>query len=443
MRKILLPFYEIPTMAKIIKQLTIAQVNNAKAAEKIYYLFDGEGLKLVVKPNGVKTWVFNYKRPYTLKRTEKTIGTYPTVSLKDARQKAQEFRQLLANKIDPHEFEQKQAAEALKEQCSTFSHVANEWLLYRAKIGKEQGNYTERTKIDTERRVNAAIDLIGDVSFKELTLKHGLSVLEPHRQSGATAELKKRYLVLKSIAEYAERFEYWENNKWKYLGDDLPAVNKNKHHPSIHYKALPEFMISLARANISQTVRRAILWGLLNATRASETVSAKYSDIREHENLPNGKVWQVVISKGGKGERLHLVPLSKQAETLLSYIKQHTNKEYLFPSTLSKARNEKHINSQTPNEVIKTMDGGKYKGTMTNHGIRSIFSSYCNDNRLELGLDKEVIEICLSHLNSDEIRNAYNRAEYLPYRLKTFQEWANYVEKCANGLFKEIIADKS
>lgn len=58
-------------MAKIIKQLTIAQVNNAKAGEKIYYLFDGEGLKLVIKPNGVKTWVFNYKRPYTLKRTEK------------------------------------------------------------------------------------------------------------------------------------------------------------------------------------------------------------------------------------------------------------------------------------------------------------------------------------------------------------------------------------
>ena len=99
-------------------------------------------------------------------------------------------------------------------------------MLYRAKIGKEQGNYTEKTRIDTERRTNAAIDLIGGVPFKELTLKHGLSVLEPYRQSGATAELKKRYLVLKSIAEYAERFEYWEINKWKYLGDDLPAVNK-------------------------------------------------------------------------------------------------------------------------------------------------------------------------------------------------------------------------
>ena len=82
MRKILLPFYEIPTMAKIIKQLTIAQVNNAKAAEKIYYLFDGEGLKLVVKPNGVKTWVFNYKRPYTLKRTEKLSALIQRYRLK-------------------------------------------------------------------------------------------------------------------------------------------------------------------------------------------------------------------------------------------------------------------------------------------------------------------------------------------------------------------------
>ena len=58
-----------------------------------------------------------------------------------------------------------------------------------------------KRKIDTERRVNSAIDLIGDVPFKDLTLKHGLSVLEPYRQSGATAELKKRYLVLKSIAD--------------------------------------------------------------------------------------------------------------------------------------------------------------------------------------------------------------------------------------------------
>ena len=131
--------------------------------------------------------------------------------------KALEFRQLLANKIDPHEFEQKQAIDALKEQQSTFTHVANEWLLYRAKIGKEQGNYTDKTKIDTERRVNAAIDLIGNVPFKELTLKHGLSVLEPYRQSGATAELKKRYLVLKSIAEYAERFEYWETTNGNIL----------------------------------------------------------------------------------------------------------------------------------------------------------------------------------------------------------------------------------
>ncbi|MEH8069800.1 integrase, partial [Gallibacterium anatis] len=100
-----------------------------------------------------------------------------------------------------------------------------------------------------------------------------------------------------------------------------------------------------------------------------------------------------------------------------------------------------HLNAQTPNDVIKTMAGGKFKGVMTNHGIRTVFSSYCNDNRLELGLDKDVIEICLSHLDSDKVRNAYNRAEYLPYRLKTFQAWADYVEECARGLFDELRSD--
>ena len=98
--------------------------------------------------------------------------------------------------MNPHEFEQKQAAEALKEQCSTFAYVANDGCYIVRKSAKNKAITQREQKIDTERRVNAAIDLIGDVPFKELTLKHGLSVLEPHRQSGATAELKKRYLVL-------------------------------------------------------------------------------------------------------------------------------------------------------------------------------------------------------------------------------------------------------
>ena len=427
-------------MAKLVKQLSIAQINGAKPKDKVYYLMDGQGLKLAIKPNGTKTWLFNYKRPITQKRTEKTIGTYPLTSLKEARDKAIEYRKLLEQHIDPLAFEEEKRQALQREQQNTFRQVATEWLVYREKIGEEQKNYSEKTKENTERRVKDAIEIIGDIPFKSLTLQHGLSILEKHRQSGAIPELKKRYFILKAIAEYAERFGYLEKNQWRFLGEDLPAVDKTKHHPAIHYKALPEFLLSLRRTNISYTSLLAILWGLLNVTRASETVTAQFTDITKNEELPNELVWQVTVTKGGKGERTHLVPLSRQAKVLLTHIKKHSHKAYLFPST---KQNGQHLNAQTPNDIFKHMDGGIYKGVMTNHGIRTLFSSYCNDNRIELGLDKEIIEICLSHLNDDEVRNAYNRAEYLPYRLKTFQAWADYVEKCAQNLFREIIGDKS
>lgn len=424
-------------MARTVKQLTVTQINNAKSREKVYYLSDGQGLRLAIRPNGTKTWLFNYTRPYLKTRTDKTIGAYPDVSLADARAKAQEYREYLAKNLDPHTVEQEKGIIERNKLTNTFAAVAREWLVYREKIGKEQKNYSERTRIDTTRRVNGAIEVIGEIPFDQITLKHGLAVLEPFRAAGALFELKKRYLVLKMIAEYAERFGYWEKNVWRYLGADLPTPPKDSHHAAIRYKDLPDFLQTLRQARLAYSSLLAILWGLLNVTRASETVSAKLDDIVEMDGM---LVWFVKVSKGGKGEREHLVPLSKQAQTLLRYAKKQARQGYLFPA-VKRTAPLSHLNAQTPNDVIKTMAGGKFKGVMTNHGIRTVFSSYCNDNRLELGLDKDVIEICLSHLDSDKVRNAYNRAEYLPYRLKTFQAWADYVEECARGLFDELRSD--
>ena len=424
-------------MARTVKQLTVTQINGAKPKEKKYYLSDGLGLRVCVHPNGSKIWLFNYTRPYLKTRTDKTIGAYPAISLVEARKKAQEYREYLAKNLDPQTIEQEKAIAERNKLVNTFAAVAKEWLAYREKIGKEQQNYSERTKIDTTRRVNEAINVIGEIPFEQLTLKHGLSVLEPFRAAGTLFELKKRYLVLKMIAEYAERFGYWEKNIWRYLGSDLPSPPKNNHHPAIRYKDLPDFLQTLRQARPAYSSLLAILWGLLNATRASETVQAKFDDITEIDGVP---VWVVKVSKGGKGERDHIVPLSKQAQTLLHYARKQARNDYLFPAIKRNAA-VRHLNAQTPNDVIKTMCDGKFKGVMTNHGIRTVFSSYCNDNRIELGLDKDVIEICLSHLDSDKVRNAYNRAEYLPYRLKTFQAWADYVEVCAKGLFDELRSD--
>lgn len=424
-------------MAKMVKPLTVTQINNAKPTDKKSYLSDGGGLRLLIYPNGTKVWLFNYIKPYLGKRTEISLGAYPALSLQNARVKAAEYREYLAQNLDPQTVEEEKKIAERNKLNNTFATVAREWLAYREKLGKERQDYSEKTKKDTERRVADAIDVLGEIPFERITLRHGLEALEKHRAAGTLFELSKRHRVLKKIGEYAERFGYWPKNEWKYLGEDLPQPDKNSHYAAIHYKELPELMRDLRKHNLSYPVLLAILWGLLNGTRASETVSASFEAINEYEGM---LIWTVIVNKGGKGRREHQIPLTKQAQKLLSYARQHSRGEYLFPSPMRGGRTA-HVNSQTPNDVFKTIDGGKYKGLMTNHGIRTLFSSYCNDNRIELGLDKEVIEVCLSHLNDDDVRNAYNRAEYLPYRLKTFQAWADYVESCAAGLFDEIIAD--
>ncbi|MFC0913453.1 tyrosine-type recombinase/integrase [Pasteurella multocida] len=428
-------------MPKTIKPLTVTQINNAKPTDKRSYLSDGNGLRLVIYPNGCKSWLFNYLKPYIKTRVEITIGNYPALSLQNARSKVAEYREYLAKNLDPKEVENNKIIKEKNTRINTFELVAREWLLYRERIGKEKKNYTEKTKIDTTRRVESAIEVIGGIPFKHLTLQHGLDALEKTRQAGALFELRKRYFVLKKVGEYAEKFKYWDSNVWRFLGDDLPEPDRDKHYAAIHYKELPEFLKDLRKTNTHYSVLLSILWGLLNTTRASETVSARFEDIEKSDTFEDMMIWTVGVSKGGKGERDHLIPLSQQSLKLLDVAKRFSNNNYLFTSI---KRNGKypHVNSQTPNDVIKRMCGGKYKGIMTNHGIRTLFSSYCNDNRLTLGLDKEIIEVCLSHLDNDKVRNAYNRAEYLPYRLKTFQAWADYVEKCAGGLFDEIISDK-
>lgn len=428
-------------MAKTIKPLTVTQINNAKPKDKRTYLSDGNGLRLVIYPNGSKSWLFNYLKPYVKTRVEVTIGKYPDVSLQNARAKVNEYREYLAQNLDPREVENEKFISERNERLNTFEVVARKWLEYREKIGKEKKDYTEKTKIDTTRRVESAIDVIGEIPFKQLTLQHGLDVLENIRRAGALFELRKRYFVLKKIGEYAEKFKYWDSNVWRFLGDELPAPDRDRHYAAIHYKELPEFLKDLRKANTHYSVLLSILWGLLNITRASETVSARFEDIKNNNDFKDMVIWTVKVSKGGKGERDHNIPLSKQALKLLDVAKRFSRDDYLFPSIKRNGKYQ-HVNSQTPNDVIKRISNGKYKGVMTNHGIRTLFSSYCNDNRAKLELDKEIIEVCLSHLDDDKVRNAYNRAEYLPYRLKTFQAWADYVEECAGGLFDEIISDK-
>ncbi|EKO3371191.1 integrase arm-type DNA-binding domain-containing protein [Vibrio fluvialis] len=115
-------------MARTTKSLTDKQISNAKPQDKEYTLFDGNGLRLRVKPNGTKTWLFNYTRPHNGKRANMTFGSYPSLSLTNARKKALGAIETLQAGIDPQIKLKNQQTIEQQRLLSTLAEVTNSWL---------------------------------------------------------------------------------------------------------------------------------------------------------------------------------------------------------------------------------------------------------------------------------------------------------------------------
>ena len=115
-------------MAKTTRPLTNTEVKQAKSKDKEYNLADGNGLQLRIKPNGTKSWLFNYSRPYTKKRANLSLGTFPNFSLAKAKKQAQTFNALLAKNIDPKEHRQQQDKKQQEAHRLTFQSTAEKWL---------------------------------------------------------------------------------------------------------------------------------------------------------------------------------------------------------------------------------------------------------------------------------------------------------------------------
>ena len=132
-------------MARVTKPLTNTEVKQSKPKEKEFNLVDGDGLALRVKPNGSKLWVFNYFRPYTKKRTSLSFGSYPALSLAEARSKRNAAKELLAKDIDPKEHRDETSRLKDIAHNNTLEHIAEKWLEVK------KGTVSESHAIDTWR----------------------------------------------------------------------------------------------------------------------------------------------------------------------------------------------------------------------------------------------------------------------------------------------------
>jgi integrase len=181
---------------------------------------------------------------------------------------------------------------------------------------------------------------------------------------------------------------------------------------------LPELMLTLSTASIKKVTRCLIEWQLHTMTRPSEAAGAKWCEIDFEKRL-----WTIPAERM-KMKREHIVPLSEQTLNLLEILKPlSAHRNHLFPAD----RNPRtHANSQTANMALKRMG---YGGRLVSHGLRALASTVLN----EQGFDPDLIEMALAHVDKNEVRRAYNRADYIERRKPLMTWWSKYIKKASTG----------
>lgn len=410
-------------MARNAKMLTNTAIEKAKPKAKEYSLSDGLGLSLRIKPNGAKLWLFNYYRPFSKKRNNMSFGGYPEISLSQAREQREQCRALLVQNIDPQTHRQALEQAKAVEMNNTFEQIAWQWFEHR----KTRANFSATYQNDVKRLIERILlPAFGKLAITHITAPIALNAFKPLQEKGTLETLKRAIQKLNEIMTFALHREIIPYNPTANLSKefDSPRV---EHFKTIKPEDLSEFLYCLNNAQIHLQTRYLILWQLLTMTRPNESATARYCDIDE-----KAKIWTIYINKGIKQDdngREHKITLSRQAMALLREIKKLSGgKTYLFPSVKNP---QTHVNTQTANAAIKRMG---YHGKLVAHGLRSIASTYLN----EQGHNPELIEVALSHINQDRIRMAYNRADYLKQRFELLQAWADFVDECSQGLLPQF-----
>jgi len=389
-------------MAKIVKPLTNLEVKQAKPRDKEYNLADGGGLALRVKPNGSKLWLFNYSRLYSKKRTNLTFGTYPTVSLADARNKRHEARKLLDQGVDPKTQRDEVRSEAQQAHELTLARVVEQW--FEVKKTSITPDYAD----DIIRSLhNHVLPKLGAWPMHKLTAPLVIKELKPLANTGKLEAVKRICQRLNEVMVFAVNTGLIEHNRLAGIRHafEVPKVTNN---PTLKPEELPKLMKALREANIRIVTRRLIEWQLLTLARPGEAAGTRWGEIDRVEGL-----WTIPPERMKK-RRGHVVPLPKQALALLDDIESISGRsEFVFPSDINP---RKCMSSSTANVALKRMG---FHGQLTAHGMRALASTTLN----EQAFDADLIEAALAHVDKNTVRGVYNRAQYLERRREMMEWW--------------------
>lgn len=388
-----------------------------KALSKPGLYGDGLGLYLQVSSYGTKSWLFRFMRDG--KARKMGLGALHTISLKAARQKAQECRIKLDAGLDPIE-DRKAVQLARKAETAavmTFKQCAEKYIdAHRAtwKNPKHAAQWPATLK-------TYVYPVFGDLSVKDIDVGLVLKAIEDIWKTKPETASRVRGRI-ETVLDWATARKYRDGEnpaRWRgHLDKLLPArskVAKVKHHEALPYREIGSFMTEArTKEGISA---RALEFTILNAVRTNEAIGAKWPEIDEDAGM-----WTIPPERM-KGGREHRVPLSEAAIALLKALPRVKGNPYVFPG----AQEGKPLSNMAMLELVRGIRPG---AGLTVHGFRSTFRDWAAE---QTAYPNEMVEMALAHIVSDKTEAAYRRGDMLDRRRRLMKDWADFCAQSARS----------
>jgi len=384
-------------MARLRNKLNVVAVKNAKTTGRYG---DGGGLYLHVGKTGTQSWVFVWKRK-GIKR-EMGLGSVLDVTLKQAREKASQCRQDLANDKDP-------IAERKKTDEPTFLECAMQYISDHEKTWKN-----EKHIYQWRQTLTVYAKPLHHLRVSQVTTPDVLAVLKPiwlEKHETAT-RLRSR---IEAVLDYATAMHWrsgmnpaiWRGN----LKSLLPTISKAKrvvHHKAMDMDAMPAFMTEL-RAREAMAARL-VEFVILTACRSIEAREAVWDEF----DLAKG-IWTIPKERMKAG-REHIVPLSKRAMEIVADLAEAPQGQFIF----CHARSGKPFSVNAPRALLKRMERDE-----TLHGFRATFKSWATDKTLT---QREGIEMALAHKIGNDVEASYLRTSAIEKRRELMELWSRHCQ---------------
>lgn len=396
-------------MAKLVKRLTDLKIK--QGIEPASYP-DGNGLYLQVRKSGAKDWFYRYQ--VDGKGRKKGLGSYPTVSLSDARTAAQACHVLRDKGVDPiAHYKAVEAERKLGEiKGLTFQECAEAYIDARkAEWKNAKHHYQWHQSLNTY-----AYPDMGALSVQDIDLGLVLKVLEPIWGTKTETATRVRQRI-EAILDWAKVRQYrgGENPaRWRgHLDKILPSPNKIKtvvHQAAMDYRVVPRYYQSLS---LSNTVSKlALAFVIQTALRSKEVRYAEWDEIDIDD-----MVWTVPAARM-KSNKEHRVPLTAEMCRILELAKVLRQDSFVFPSTkkgqgISDTAVRKQLQDECPGVTV--------------HGFRSSFRDWCAEST---NYPRELAEKALGHVLRDKVEAAYQRGDLLEKRRELMTGWSTY---CNSG----------